>query len=138
MNQEIITKINKIMANNELDNIQKAHFELFGDFIEKAVYADNAQNRKLGRVGQEWHRKKSDKEIESFEEHGRAIGEQIKSQNEKLKRMAEANRAKRALFKRRKNEKKAQMMIKEYMDALEYDSDVSYMDYQYDNDVDLP
>lgn len=33
--------------------------------IEKAVYADNARNRKLGRVGQEYHRgkKKGSKKI---------------------------------------------------------------------------
>lgn len=54
------------MTNIELDDIQKAHLELFGDFIEKAVYADTPQNRKLGRVGQEWHRGKGKKEDNEF------------------------------------------------------------------------
>lgn len=33
----------------------------YDDFIEKAVYADTAENRKLGRVGQEYHRGKGKK-----------------------------------------------------------------------------
>lgn len=48
--------------NDELDEV---HRELFGDTlgeIEKAVYADTAQNRKLGRVGQEYHRGKGKKD----------------------------------------------------------------------------
>lgn len=104
------------------DDIQKAHLELFGDSIEKAVYADTAQNRKLGRVGQEYHRGKGGNKEVGAEKHGRAISEN----KPQKKKGAE------------KNEGKAQMMIKEYMDALEYDSDISFLDYQYDNDVDLP
>ena len=52
------TDITKGEKSNELfdaEEIEKAHNELF----EKAVYADTAQNRKLGRVGQEWHRGKA-------------------------------------------------------------------------------
>lgn len=37
-------------------DIEKGEVEL--DEFNKAVYADTPQNRKLGRVGQEWHRKK--------------------------------------------------------------------------------
>lgn len=47
---------------NELDEV---YVELFGDTIQKAVYADTPQNRKLGRVGQEYHRGKGKKEDES-------------------------------------------------------------------------
>ena len=44
------------------DELNEVHRELFGDDIEKAVYADTPQNRKLGRVGKEWAaRKKSSK-----------------------------------------------------------------------------
>lgn len=44
------------------DELNEVYRELFGDDIEKAVYADTAQNRKLGRVGKEWAaRKKSSK-----------------------------------------------------------------------------
>ena len=44
------------------DELNEVHRELFGDDIEKAVYADTAQNRKLGRVGKGWAaRKKSSK-----------------------------------------------------------------------------
>ena len=60
MNNEIenISHSEEVKKAEESDDIQKAHFELFGDYIEKAVYADTAQNRKLGRVGQEYHRGK--------------------------------------------------------------------------------
>nr|DAM87880.1 MAG TPA: hypothetical protein [Caudoviricetes sp.] len=54
-------KVEKSM-NDELDEV---HRELFGDTlgeIEKAVYADTPQNRKLGRVGQEYHRGKGKKD----------------------------------------------------------------------------
>ena len=37
----------------------------YDDSIEKAVYADTAENRKLGRVGQEYHRGNGKKEEES-------------------------------------------------------------------------
>lgn len=37
----------------------------YDDSIEKAVYADTPQNRKLGRVGQEYHRGKERKSEES-------------------------------------------------------------------------
>lgn len=44
------------------DELNEVYRELFVDDIEKAVYADTAQNRKLGRVGKEWAaRKKSSK-----------------------------------------------------------------------------
>ena len=46
---------------------QKAYSELFGGVIEKAVYADTPQNRKLGRVGQEYHRGKGKKDNEVSE-----------------------------------------------------------------------
>lgn len=39
----------------------KAQDDELGE-IEKAVYADTAENRKLGRVGQEWHRGNGKKE----------------------------------------------------------------------------
>lgn len=42
----------------------KAQDDELGE-IEKAVYADTPQNRKLGRVGQEYHRGKGKKEDES-------------------------------------------------------------------------
>lgn len=42
----------------------KAQNDTLGD-IEKAVYADTAENRKLGRVGQEYHRGKGKNEVKS-------------------------------------------------------------------------
>lgn len=51
------------------DELNEVHRELFGDDIEKAVYADTAQNRKLGRVGQEYHRGKGKKEDKSGEKN---------------------------------------------------------------------
>lgn len=56
--QDLIAKA----EGNELDEV---YVELFGDTIQKAVYADTPQNRKLGRVGQEYHRGKGKKEEES-------------------------------------------------------------------------
>lgn len=47
------------------DELNEVHRELFGDDIEKAVYADTVQNRKLGRVGQEYHRGKGKKSSKS-------------------------------------------------------------------------
>lgn len=79
MNQEITMKNNKVMTNIELDDIQKAHLELFGDSIEKAVYADTAQNRKLGRVGQEYHRGKGgNKEDTDIKAHIKALRKEIR------------------------------------------------------------
>lgn len=56
--QDLIAKA----EGNELDEV---YVELFGDTIQKAVYADTPQNRKLGRVGQEYHRGKGKKEEDS-------------------------------------------------------------------------
>ena len=58
-------KVEKSM-NDELDEV---HRELFGDTlgeIEKAVYADTAQNRKLGRVGKEYQRGKGKNDTNSW------------------------------------------------------------------------
>lgn len=52
----------KAVEKAEQSEFQKAYDELFGGVIEKAVYADTAQNRKLGRVGQEYHRGKGKKD----------------------------------------------------------------------------
>ena len=46
---------------NELDEV---YVELFGDTIQKAVYADTPQNRKLGRVGKEYHRGRKKKNVD--------------------------------------------------------------------------
>lgn len=47
----------------------------YDDSIEKAVYADTPQNRKLGRVGQEYHRGKGKKTEESKEKkRGNGLG----------------------------------------------------------------
>lgn len=47
---------------SEQDEFNEVYNELFGGVIEKAVYADTAENRKLGRVGKEYHRGKGKKE----------------------------------------------------------------------------
>ena len=51
------------------DELNEVYRELFGDVFEKAVYADTPQNRKLGRVGQEYHRGKGKKEDKSSEKN---------------------------------------------------------------------
>lgn len=68
------------------DAIRKGIVE-FDDDIEKAVYADTAENRKLGRVGQEYKRGKGKKEDEP---HGSKSGisgkeiKELKTQREEL------------------------------------------------------
>lgn len=48
-----------------VNDLIKAGVLEYDDSIEKAVYADTAENRKLGRVGQEYHRGKGKKVEES-------------------------------------------------------------------------
>lgn len=48
----------------------KAQDDEFGE-IEKAVYADTPQNRKLGRVGQEYHRGRKKQNIEDNQQKNR-------------------------------------------------------------------
>lgn len=133
MKGESFSHVENVEKAEVSDDIQKAHFELFGDSIEKAVYSDTPQNRKLGRVGQEYHRGKGKKGDErSFEEYGRMVSEQIKNERNLKERQRKEAR-------QRKNEGMAKMQIRSYINALaNYDGDVSYMDYQYDNDVELP
>ena len=57
------------------DFMQKGEIDY--DFeLEKAVYADTAENRKLGRVGQEYHRGKGKKEEKKAHLSGRRTKEQ--------------------------------------------------------------
>lgn len=46
---------------DEIELIQKGEIDYDWEF-EKAVYADTAQNRRLGRVGKQYNRKKSETE----------------------------------------------------------------------------
>ena len=48
-------------AEYSVNDLIKAGVLEYDDTIEKAVYADTPQNRKLGRVGQEYHRGKGKK-----------------------------------------------------------------------------
>lgn len=48
-------------AEYSVNDLIKAGVLEYDDSIEKAVYADTAENRKLGRVGQEYHRGKGKK-----------------------------------------------------------------------------
>ena len=66
LNPEIKEKKIEKSFDNELNEV---YGELFGDVFEKAVYADTPQNRKLGRVGQEYHRGKGKKEDKSSEKN---------------------------------------------------------------------
>ena len=60
---------------DEIELIQKGEIDY--DFeLEKAVYADTAENRKLGRVGQEYHRGKGKKEEKKAHLSGRRTKEQ--------------------------------------------------------------
>lgn len=61
MKKDLIKNI-KISNISEAEDILKSIDNIS---IEKAVYADTPQNRKLGRVGQEYHRGKGKKEEES-------------------------------------------------------------------------
>lgn len=59
----------------------------YDDSIEKAVYADTAENRKLGRVGQEYHRGKGKKVEEKTGKKG--VNENDKTPEKKQKKQNE-------------------------------------------------
>lgn len=65
----------------------------YDDSIEKAVYADTAENRKLGRVGQEYHRGKG-KKVE--EKTGKKSVNENDKTPEKNKRQKKKNSVKAA------------------------------------------
>lgn len=59
-----------------VNDLIKAGVLEYDDSIEKAVYADTAENRKLGRVGQEYHRGKGKKVEEKTAKRGVKTEEQ--------------------------------------------------------------
>lgn len=62
------------------ESLEFAKGEIEYDELQKAVYADTAENRKLGRVGQEYHRGKGKKEGEQPTKSTSSIsGKEIKS-----------------------------------------------------------
>jgi hypothetical protein len=69
--------------------------EIEYDELQKAVYADTAQNRKLGRVGQEYHRGKGKKDIPQGGNRGRGGVESqspTKNNGQKLSKLEEFNK----------------------------------------------
>lgn len=77
LNDEIF-KSQEIEDNTSVNNLIKAGVLEFDETIEKAVYADTAENRKLGRVGQEYHRSKGrGQEEEPSERSGKISVENI-------------------------------------------------------------
>lgn len=109
------------------------------DAIEKGVYSDNPLNRKLGRVGQEWHRGKKRnswegiadpverKRVQSFEEQGFSVGEQIRSEKAKAK-------SSRKDFMRRKHNKKVREAMTLFDDeTMNDDAFDAYIDKTFGN-----
>lgn len=94
------------------DAIRKGIVE-FDDEICKAVYADTAENRKLGRVGQEYHKGRK-KQGGMEEPHG------------KVKEKSTENK-----------ESKKSLHITESLDLAEEHAD-EYMDFQYSGEASTP
>ena len=114
------------------------------DAIEKGVYADNPLNRKLGRVGEEWHRGKKRnswegitdpverKRVQSFEEQGFSIGEQIRSEKAKAK----STQSSRKDFMRRKHNKKVREAMTLFDDeTMNDDAFDAYIDKTFGNKI---
>ena len=72
---------------NSEEELEFAKGEIEYDELEKAVYADTAENRKLGRVGQEYKRGKGKKEDEnprqSMRRQASEINEQVNKHRDK-------------------------------------------------------
>ena len=85
MKKDLIKNI-KISNISEAEDILKSIDDIS---IEKAVYADTAENRKLGRVGQEYHRgngkkEESKKEGKLLKVDNNLINSDLKNIKEKL------------------------------------------------------
>lgn len=72
-----------------VNDLIKAGVLEYDDTIEKAVYADTPQNRKLGRVGQEYHRGKGKKVEEKTGE--KSVNDNNKTPEKKQQNIADKN-----------------------------------------------
>lgn len=84
LNSELIKLTKAQETEASVTDLIKAGVLEYDDSIEKAVYADTPQNRKLGRVGQEYHRGKGKKVEEKSAKKG-VKTEEKKSTDKKQK-----------------------------------------------------
>lgn len=84
---------------DEIELIQKGEIDYDWE-LEKAVYADTAQNRRLNRVGQEYHRGRKKKNMDEGNDvgSGNNLGSQAsKTDTSTLKKVASSDKAPSAL-----------------------------------------
>ena len=84
---------------DEIELIQKGEIDYDWE-LEKAVYADTAQNRRLNRVGQEYHRGRKKKNMDDGNDGGSSknLGSQAsKTDTSTLKKVANSDKAPQAM-----------------------------------------
>lgn len=83
---------------DEIELIQKGEIDYDWE-LEKAVYADTAQNRRLNRVGQEYHRGRKKKNMDDGNDGGSGkLGSQAsKTDTSTLKKVANSDKAPQAM-----------------------------------------
>ena len=83
---------------DEVELIQKGEIEYDWE-LEKAVYADTAQNRRLNRVGQEYHRGRKKKNMDDGNEggSGKLSSQASKTDTSTLKKVANSDKAPQAM-----------------------------------------
>lgn len=130
---------------DEIELIQKGEIDYDWE-LEKAVYADTAQNRRLNRVGQEYHRGRKKKNMDDGNDRGSSknLGSQAsKTDTSTLKKVANSDKAPQAMKDAAKKELQnrgnaggtnSDNPKQAAIDFLTKNAD-KYMDYQY-GDVD--
>ena len=127
---------------DEVELIQKGEIDYDWE-LEKAVYADTPENRKLGRVGQEYHRGRKKKNADDGNDggSGKLSSQASKTDTSTLKKVANSDKAPQAMKDAAKKElqnrgkgDKGGNPKQAAIDFLTKNAD-KYLDYQY-GDVD--
>ena len=124
---------------DEVELIQKGEIDYDWE-LEKAVYADTPKNRRLNRVGQEYHRGRKKKNADDGNEvgSGKLSSQASKTDTSKLKKVASSDKAPKAMKDAAKKElqnrgkgDKGGNPKQVAIDFLTKNAD-KYFDYQYD------
>lgn len=83
---------------DEVELIQKGEIDYDWE-LEKAVYADTAENRRLNRVGQEYHRGRKKKNMDDGNDggSGKSSSQASKTDTSTLKKVASSDKASQAM-----------------------------------------
>lgn len=122
---------------DEIELIQKGEIDYDWE-LEKAVYADTAQNRRLNRVGQEYHRGRKKKNMDDGGSSKNLGFQASKTDTSTLKKVANSDKAPQAMKDAAKKElqnrgkgDKGGNPKQAAIDFLTKNAD-KYLDYQYD------